>query len=333
MFIYEMYFSFLDSFQSYQTSAIVASLSVAIPLVIGFLIYSMSLCLPPGTNITYTADFIYKDIRNSKLKVVKRTSANKKMQENEDKLQHEDIEREWIEVSYRRLGKTKIYEDYLSDCKTWSMMLTVVGISLLICSFILNVTIFLPIGALLAVIGPFVGDKICNYMLKSSISALNARQKIELPKLASRFMSVINNIGSNPLNKVLEIYLQHAGALRYDIEMTLSDIRSYGQLRALSMWQKRATMYNQSTMVEFTMFCEKLKKLYSQGDELYVRTELAQIQRTIDEKYTMPLILKQCNGKIRNLMILMVLSFAVLAFFMMLPMIIEISGALTSVSM
>lgn len=327
--LYQAYFNFISSFGSYEASALAGAATVGVPVAIAILFAGLPSCLPPPTQFMHTINFISKGNMSDR-KQKRNKKAIESLEAIEEKQFKDEQFKEWVEISYRRLGKTAIYENYLATISGYKRYSLIVGATFALCGVALNNTMLILIGVLFGMLFYVMAESLCEMMLKSSISALNAKQRIELPILISRFIAVTPSINAYPLNKVLETYLQHAGSLKYDIEMTLSDIKNYGDMKALTQWQKRATLRQSTNMIEFTTFCEKIKKLYSQGDELYVRTELSALQKTVDEKYTLPLIQKKSQSKLLKLMILMMISFAILAGFMMLPMIIEIAGALAA---
>lgn len=328
--MYQILFGILDSTNGYATTALLAGIFVAAPLFIGLLFYGISIAAPPGMQVNY----VFKHIAAKRNRSDEKRSATKNIELLENKKHKQQLYEDWVEISYRRLGKTLSFEDFQAESKTIGFYIFIVGIFFGVVLFILAKDLMLTV--IFASIGMmgflFLGEPLNKMMLQNKIKKLNFSQKIELPVLISRFQAACTDIPAHPFNRVLEIYLQHATALKYDIEMTLADRRSYGDTQAMTLWQKRVTVGAGSTMIEFTQFCERLKKLYTTGDSLYVKTELSSDIRIIDTKYVAPFIKKQSDNRLLKLMVIMILTFAILACFMMLPMVIQIYEALKDVS-
>lgn len=237
--------------------------------------------------------------------------------------------KKYIETSYRRLGKTFTYDDYVKAVGTYRLLGMLVGAACAIIGILVS-PILIILGLLLVLLGLLFADSIAYWSVNSRIKSLNKYQKLELPVLISRFMAIATSWKQYPLRDVLGTYLPYAGALRYDIELALADIKSFGDMMALDLWQARATHHNTTDMMEFTQFVEKIKKLYSKGDEIYVRNELSMLQRTIDEKYVATLIDKIGRNRTLKLIVIMIGAFAVAGLFFIMPKILEIAEAMNN---
>lgn len=307
----------------YQGVAIVAGLTVG--LLLAYVVRQLAkIWAPtPDRQITLTWEYI-----GEKAYKKKKTQSERAIQAEHERESRFLDKQKFIETSYRRLGKTLTYDDFKKVAGTYKLMGVLLGAVIMVVGVATNMIILLIPGLILAAGGLFFGESLLYNFLNANINALNLREKIELPILITRFMAIAQQWKQYPLNSVLTTYLPYADAMKYDIELVLADIKSFGDLAALDLWQTRVTLHRTTEMMEFTQFIEKLKKLYSKGDEIYVRTELSMLSRTIDEKYVAEKINKITKKRTLQLIIIMLGSFAVVGGFFIVPKVLEILDAL-----
>lgn len=305
----------------YQGVAVVSAVffGLAIASTIMFLV---KMKIPaPDRQIMITWEYISSDARSKK-------SKHKKNLDAEHLREYRMLDKKkFIETSYRRLGRTLTFEDYKKSVASYQISSILLGAVLTVVGIAIDMMIFIILGLLVACIGLLFGDALKYGSINGSIKKLNYKQKIELPVLISRYVAIAESWKQYPLKDVLYTYLPYAGALKCDIELTLADIKSFGDMMALDLWQARATHRHTTDMMEITQLVEKLKKLYTKGDEIYVRNELTMLQRTIDEKYVATWLEK--TGRKRSLILigLMLGSFAMAGSFFIVPKIVEVIQA------
>lgn len=306
----------------YNWAALIITLIFSVSLYISIISIVRMYTPAPDRQITRTWELV------SNFGLIKPSKSKKSLDEEHQREAKFLDKKKFIETSYRRIGKTFTYDDYLKAVSTYRLLGVIVGVPLIIIgAFMLSFAIII-LGLLMILLCILFADSITYWSVNARIKTLNKYQKLELPVLISRFMAIATTWKQYPLRDVLGTYLPYAGALKHDIELALADIKSFGDMMALDLWQARATHHYTTDMMEFTQFIEKIKKLYSKGDEIYVRTELSMLQRTIDEKYVVTLIEKIGRNRTLKLIVIMVGAFAVAGLFFIMPKILEIVEAM-----
>lgn len=284
---------------------------------------------PPPRQFSYTLEYLSGVEENEKKKKKEQKEqkeSTKQQRKSEYEQNKEDKMILWVSNSYKRLGLLKTYEDFLSEIKMYQLLFIVVAVMFCALFTIMTGVFFIILLILPAVLfSKQLATVLVTSSLRGQITKLNYRQKIELPLLISRFIAIATKVNDNAMITVIQGYLPHAGWLKEDLTLVVSDMINIGQTEALNNWSARISIGDTSSKtLELITFIEKIKKLYSKGDEIYCKSELSALARTIDDKYMTPFRDKQVSMKFVLMQIIVVANFASVGFFFSIPMVISI---------
>lgn len=291
---------------------------------------------PPPRQFSYTLEYL-KGIEDDEKRKQKEKKEQKESSKQQRKSEYEQNKEDrlilWVSNSYKRLGLLKTYEDFLTEIKTYQFLFIVAAVVFCAMFTIMSGIFFIILLVLPAIIfSKQLASVLVTSSLRGQITKLNYRQKIELPLLISRFIAIATKVNDNAMITVIQGYLPHAGWLKEDLTLVVSDMINIGQTEALNNWSARISIGDTSSnTLELITFIEKIKKLYSKGDEIYCKSELSALARTIDDKYMTPFRDKQVDMKFIIMQVIVVANFASVGFFFAVPLIISIMEGMNSI--
>lgn len=246
--------------------------------------------------------------------------------DDEKQLEKKEIEKEKYRIFCSRLDKKISYEELEAKGKTQFAIACTIGGIIFFYGLTKADMVLLLVGAFMLIFG-VVALRLPFMNIESEIKKLDKAIIFEAPIFINN-IRVMNT--KYTLEKVLDSYLQHAGAMHKDVELTLASLKNKTNVKALIEMSNR--MQRGQRLEEVSSMVDLMKSLYSGTDVERCCINLELLANQINEIHVKPYIETRKDKKI------MVMQFCVFAMVMIVfllyisPMIIEMTMTLTEIN-
>ena len=239
--------------------------------------------------------------------------------DNEANLEKKEIERDKYRVFCSRLGLRTNYDEL--ESKGTRNMITVcsVGVVGLVMGIIIDKPLFVLMS--LALMGAGIYLKFEPFIsIESKIKKLDRAIVFEAPIFIDNVRVIKTKI---TLEKMLENYLEHAGAMRQDVILTLASLKNKTNVRALIDMANR--MQRGQRLEEVASMVDLMKSLYGGTDVDRCCINLELLANQINELHVKPYIDSQKDKKLMVMQLAVAVSVILVFLMYSSPMIIEMA--------
>lgn len=239
--------------------------------------------------------------------------------QDEKQIEQKEIEKDKYRVFCARLDKKVSYEELEAKGKRNCAISAVAGVIMLLIGISSGNTLFLMLGGV-GVVGAIILLRQPFMELESEIKKLDKAIIFEAPIFINN-IRVMNT--KYTLEKILEAYMEHAGAMRQDVELTLASLKSKTNVKALIDMSNR--MQRGQRLEEVSSMVDLMKSLYSGTDVERCCINLELLANQINDLHVKPYISTQKEKKLMTMQ-MCVFGIVILVFLLYIsPMIIEMS--------